>query len=111
MEKVTYTKGQLEAFTLKELKTLELYSKIDPKITKKADVVKAMMKAQKEEVEAIKAASQKEEVKTESEISKSEDSVSEENETNNEKESEDNSDAKPVFHRKSNRKVNPMTFN
>ena len=56
MAKVTYTKGQLMAFTVKEMKTLDLYSKIDPKGLSKEGIVKAMISAQKAEQKAIKKA-------------------------------------------------------
>ena len=55
MAKVTYTKGQLDAFTVKEMKTLPLFSKIDPKGLNKADIVKAMLKVQKAEKVATQA--------------------------------------------------------
>jgi len=56
MAKVTYTKDQLLAFTVKEMKTLDLFSKIDPKGLDKAGIVKALMSAQKAEQKASKKA-------------------------------------------------------
>ncbi len=48
MEKVTYTKKQLELFTIKELKTIDLFSKINYKKKMiKSDIVKEMLKVQK----------------------------------------------------------------
>ena len=46
MEKVTYTIAQLEAFSIAELKTLDLYTMVDSKGLKKAELVKAMFDAQ-----------------------------------------------------------------
>ena len=48
MEKVTYTKKQLELFTIKELKTIDLFSEINfKKGMIKSDIVKGMLKVQK----------------------------------------------------------------
>ncbi len=56
MAKVTYTKEQLLAFTVKEMKTLDLFSKIDPKGLDKEGIVNALMSAQKAEQKASKKA-------------------------------------------------------
>ena len=56
MEKVTYTKAQLMAFTVKEMKTLSLFSNIDPKGLDKKGIVKALMGAQRTEQKASKKA-------------------------------------------------------
>ena len=53
--KVTYTKKQLMAFTVKELATIELSSGIDFKGLKKEEIVKKMMKVQKAEKVATQA--------------------------------------------------------
>ena len=63
MAKVTYTKGQLMAFTVKEMKTLDLFSKIDPKGLDKEGIVKAMISAQKAELKALKTEEAKSEIK------------------------------------------------
>jgi len=54
MEKVTYNKIQLMAFSKKELATIDLSSGIDMKL-KKDVIVKEMLKVQKSEIEATKA--------------------------------------------------------
>ena len=54
MAKVTYTKGQLLAFTVKEMKTLDLFSKIDPKGLDKKGIVNALMSAQQAEQKTSK---------------------------------------------------------
>lgn len=61
---VTYTRDQLRAFTVKELATLDLYSKINPKGLSKTGIIKEMLNAQKAEQKASKAKSEiKKEVK------------------------------------------------
>jgi hypothetical protein len=55
MEKVTYTKKQLMAFTVKELATIGLSSGIDFKGLKKEEIVKKMMNVQKAEKVATQA--------------------------------------------------------
>ena len=49
--KVTYTRDQLRAFTIAELKTLDLYkrAKISKDVTKKADIIREMLAKQKAE--------------------------------------------------------------
>ena len=107
MENVTYTKDQLMAFTVKELKTLPLFSEIDPKGLSKEEIVDAMMKAQKE---AIKAS--KEESKDETN-SESNDDESQDEESNDDVEEDDNEEQKsetPHFHRPAKRGRSIMTF-
>lgn len=85
MEKVTYTKNQLSEFTVKELKTLDLFKRINAKGLDKAGIVDAMFKAQSEEIIEAKEEKENEEVQS----GKSE---------------------KIVFHRNNNKTRNPMTF-
>jgi len=112
MAKVTYTKAQLMAFTVKEIATLSLYSKIDSKGLSKADIVKAMLKVQKAEKVATKA---------QPEIKKELQPITKEVKTNTEKVKAESvkervkevakapSSEKPVFHRPL-RGRNPMSF-
>lgn len=108
MEKVTYTKNQLSEFTVKELKTLPLFEKINPKGLDKAGIVDAMFKAQSDEI-----AESKEEDKIES-TPKVEDSSDESNdkakEENENEEVQSGKSEKIVFHRNNNKSRNPMTF-
>jgi len=71
MEKVnvTYTREQLRAFTLAELKTLDLHkrTKISKKVTTKGDTIKLMLAKQKEEQKKIKDAEKKAKAKAEKE--------------------------------------------
>lgn len=81
MSKVTYTIDQLEQFTVAELKTLDLYGKVEnAKGLNKSDLVQKMFDAQY--VEESNEESDKEEVKEE----------------------------KIVFHRNNGVRRNPMTF-
>jgi len=110
MEKVTYTIAQLEAFSIAELKTLDLYTMVDSKGLKKAELVKAMFDAQ----ENLNAPKEEATDETSKESLKEEDEVKDEapkveEEENEEIQSEEKSE-KIVFHRKSNIRRNPMTF-
>ena len=112
MAKVTYTKDQLMAFTVKEMKTLDLFSKIDPKGLDKKGIVKALMSAQRAEQKAIKAkpaikketppVAKKPVVKTEVKPKKVVKEKKEEVKVAPKS-------ARPTFHRPS-KKRNPMTF-
>jgi len=112
MAKVTYTKDQLLAFTVKEMKTLDLFSKIDPKGLDKKGIVKALMSAQSAEQKALKEATpaiKKETppvaknpvVKTEAKPKKPVEAKA--------KEVKPAVSSKPVFHRPKRRR-NPMNF-
>jgi hypothetical protein len=117
MANVTYTIKQLEAFTLAELKTLDLYSQINPKGLSKSEVVKAMFKAQKKDVKAPEIV---EEIK--SEVPKNttevdaviieeviENNLAENDNKENEEVQSEKSE-KVVFHRSNQISRNPMTF-
>lgn len=114
MENVTYTKNQLADFTVKELKTLPLFAKIDSKGLDKAGIVNAMFKAQEEanepqtkEVKEVKEAKEDnvEEAKLEATEVEATDKVNTEKEEIQSEKSE-----KVVFHRGNNVRRNPMTF-
>jgi len=107
MEKVTYTKEQLLAFTKKELATISLSSGISFKL-KKDDIVKEMMKVQKAEQKALKAQSEiKKEPSAKTKSSK-EDSKEQVEEKVKEEIKVETSE-KPYFHRPVRRR-NVMTF-
>jgi hypothetical protein len=103
MENVTYTKNQLADFTVKELKTLPLFAKIDPKGLDKAGIVNAIFKAQEEANEP--QTKEVEEAKSEAIEVEATDEVNTEKEEIQSEKSE-----KVVFHRGNNIRRNPMTF-
>ena len=111
MENVTYTKNQLADFSVKELKTLPLFAKIDPKGLDKAGIVNAMFKAQEEanipQVEEVVEPKEDnvEEAKSEATEVEATDEVNTEKEEIQSEKSE-----KVVFHRGNNVRRNPMTF-
>ena len=120
MPNVTYTEDQLKAFLVKELKTLELFHRanVDSKITLKADIIKAMMDFQSEEISAAKNAEESREVVETTEEETTEEASEEAGEGTTEEESIDDSQdeesdvkakKKPVFHRP-RRKRNNMTW-
>lgn len=103
MENVTYTKNQLADFSVKELKTLPLFAKIDPKGLDKAGIVNAIFKAQEEANEP--QTKEVEEAKSEATEVEATDEVNTEKEEIQSEKSE-----KVVFHRGNNIRRNPMTF-
>jgi hypothetical protein len=113
MAKVTYTKAQLMAFTVKEMKTLDLFSKINPKGLDKKGIVSAMIKAQKAEQKAIKKAES--EIKKEVSPSKEAPVETKEDVSKNDVKKAKDVDVaekseKPVFHRPRKIRRNPMGF-
>lgn len=115
MEKVTYTKDQLLAFTKKELSTIGLSSGVNMKLNK-SEIVKQMMSAQKAEKNASLEKA-KSEIKKEPTSSKSKSNVKDKVKTSTEqvKGSENAKDevaksVKPHFHRRRDKARNRMTF-
>ena len=111
MENVTYTKNQLADFTVKELKTLPLFAKIDSKGLDKAGIVNAMFKAQEEanEPQTKEVEEAKEDNVEEAKLEATE--VEATDEVNTEKEEiQSEKSEKVVFHRGNNVRRNPMTF-
>jgi len=122
MENVTYTKNQLADFSVKELKTLPLFAKIDPKGLDKAGIVNAMFKAQEEATE-IEETNGKAEIKSEDAEANTDATTNLDNEADSEDDSNSDEDKeegnenvqsekseKVVFHRNNNKRRNPMTF-
>jgi hypothetical protein len=111
MAKVTYTKGQLMAFTVKEMKTLDLYSKIEPKGLNKEGIVKAMLSAQKAEQKALKEKEAKSEIKKETQPIAKEPVVETKEEVKEvvKEEVKEVDSSKPHFHRPIGKR-NPMNF-
>ncbi len=114
MAKVTYTKEQLEAFTVKEMKTLDLFSKIDPKGLDKKGIVKALISAQKAEQKALKKEAKESEIKKETSPIAEKPVVKTEEKTEKPvevkaKEVKEGSSSDPHFHRPIKRR-NPMNF-
>jgi len=113
MAKVTYTKAQLMSFTVKEMKTLSLFSKIDPKGLSKEGIVNALMSAQKAEQKAKKKA--KPAIKKETPPKAEKPTVETEAKVKEVKEEPVNAKAeapkseKPVFHRR-RKSYNRMTY-
>jgi len=115
MVNITYTQGQLEGFTVKELNSLDLFNRMGevPKLNK-ADLIDLMMRFQAKEVADAKSDETTvtpEATNEESKIpevienkepeDKSDDSDEDEDEDESEKEAKDE---KPiVFHRKNNK--------
>lgn len=104
MVNITYTQGQLEEFTVKELNNLDLFNRIGevPKLNK-ADLIDLMMRFQKKEIADAKStdeSSKEEEIKTETETA---DADEEEDEDESSKEEEAIDEKPVVFHRKNNK--------
>jgi len=92
MSKVTYNKTKLRGFKLDELKSLELYSKVEDKEWTKTALIDALLEAQSKSTE---------EKTTEESVEESTEEVS----------AEEVVEKKPVvFHRKKAHGFNPMNF-
>ena len=106
-ENITYTRGQLEAFTVKELRKVDLYERAEIKtsVSDKDDIINDMMDFQALEKEMLEEDATSETTEetieeTIEEVEVEEEEVEDDGDTEEEAETEEGEfDGPPVFHR------------